>query len=157
MCRKVLNGIMVPRAALLITHVKGLEGDLELVPRKSDLRNFLLNCLCAVTVMINSKTWLGAIYRTDALCRSISVYLLLICLNHKKRSSVCITRCHISAGIQYTKTIEHLKHATDLPMRETINHAKSSTHSRALVLISGPLNSSKAQTDINISAAVFGM
>lgn len=33
MCRKALNGMVVPRAALLITHVKGLEGDLELVPK----------------------------------------------------------------------------------------------------------------------------
>lgn len=36
MCRKVLNGMIVPRAALLITHVKGLEGDLELVPKESE-------------------------------------------------------------------------------------------------------------------------
>lgn len=36
MHRKVLNGMVVPRAALLITHVKGLEGDLELVPRESE-------------------------------------------------------------------------------------------------------------------------
>lgn len=36
MCRKVLNGRVVPRAALLITHVKGLEGDLELVPKQSE-------------------------------------------------------------------------------------------------------------------------
>lgn len=36
MCRKVLNGMVVPRAALLITHVKGLEGGLELVPKESE-------------------------------------------------------------------------------------------------------------------------
>lgn len=123
MCRKVLNGIIVPRAALLITHVKGLEGDLELVPKESEWRNFLVNSLCAVTLMINTKTWLGAIYRTDALCRSISVYLLVICLNHKKDPQcvlLAVTQSceyHILAGIQYTKSIEHLKHATDLPMR----------------------------------------
>lgn len=35
MYRMVLNGMRVPRAELLITHVKGLEGDLELVPKES--------------------------------------------------------------------------------------------------------------------------
>lgn len=114
MCRKVLNGIIVPRAALLITHVKGLEGNLELVPKESEWRNFLVNSLCVVTVMINTKTWLGAIYRTDALCRSVSVYLHLICLYHQKDphcvlltvTQSCVD--HISTGIQYTKSIEHL-------------------------------------------------
>lgn len=30
------NRMVVPRAALLITHVKGLEGDMELVPRERE-------------------------------------------------------------------------------------------------------------------------
>lgn len=92
MCRKVLHGIIVPRLALLITRVKGLEGGLELVPKASEWRKLLVNSLCAVTAMINTKTWLGAIYTTDALRRSVSVYLLLICLNHK--TLVCITHGH---------------------------------------------------------------
>lgn len=32
---EVLNGMVVPRAASLITHVKDLEGDLEPVPREN--------------------------------------------------------------------------------------------------------------------------
>lgn len=36
MYRMVLNGMLVPRTELLIVHVKGREGDLELVPKKSE-------------------------------------------------------------------------------------------------------------------------
>lgn len=44
-----LNGIVVPRAALLITHVKGLEGDLELVPKERErMRGTFLSAACAL-------------------------------------------------------------------------------------------------------------
>lgn len=87
-----------------------------------------------VTVMI--KTWLGATYRTDALCRSLSVFLHLIYLDHQidphcvLLSSTQSCKNYISADVQHTKSqrvAEHLKHATDLPNRDTINHAKSTT------------------------------
>lgn len=115
--------------------------------------------------MKNTKTQLGAAFRTDAFCRSIFVSLHLICLNHQK-DSYCVLLAvtqscegHNSVDIQYTKSqngTEHLKHATDLPMEATINHAKSSACSPTLVLMSGPLNSSYTQISINISAVVYG-
>lgn len=48
MYRKVLNRMVVPRAALLITHVKGLEGDLEPVPRKEGIRGTFLSAACVL-------------------------------------------------------------------------------------------------------------
>lgn len=49
MYRTVLNEMIVPRAELLITHVKGLEGDLELVPKKECTKEtFLLAAYAAV-------------------------------------------------------------------------------------------------------------
>lgn len=83
MYRMVLNGMLVPRTELLIIHVKGREGDLELVPKRMNKMNFLVSSLNVVTVMINTETWLGATNRTRALCRSISVSLHLNYFNQQ--------------------------------------------------------------------------
>ena len=89
------NRMVVPRAALLITHVKGLEGDMELVPRERERereneRNFLVSSLRAVTVMINTKTWSGATRTTDALCLSVSASPHLIHPQPSNRPSLCL-------------------------------------------------------------------
>lgn len=126
-------------------------------------RNSLVSSLCAVTVMIKTKTWYGA--KTDALCHSISVYLNLICLNHlinPHHVFLLVTQTcenHISVNERYTKFqsgTKYVKHATVLPMGATINHAKSSACSHILVLMSGRFSSSTTQIPINISAVVFG-
>lgn len=61
---KVLKRVMVPRAVLLIVHVKGLDGGLELLPAECEGEElffcfvFVSTC-CAVLVVINGKTFLG--------------------------------------------------------------------------------------------------
>lgn len=57
MYRRVLNGMVVPRAASLITHVKGSGRRLGTGARKrANERNFLVSSLCAVTAMINTES-----------------------------------------------------------------------------------------------------
>ncbi len=73
-------------------------------------RNFLVSSLCPKTVMINTKTQLGATYRTDAFCSTIFVYLHFIDLNHKVDPGcvfLSVTQGfenHISPDKHYTKS-----------------------------------------------------
>lgn len=82
MYRTVLNEMIVPRAELLITHVKGLEGDLELVPKK---RNVLFSSLCCYS---DDKSLVGCCKYSSI---SIFLHLLISSTNNYKFCSVLST------------------------------------------------------------------
>lgn len=53
-----MNAMVVPRAALLITHLKGLEGDLELVPKQSEWEELSRRlCVCSSSYNKYQNLW----------------------------------------------------------------------------------------------------
>lgn len=62
-----------PRTEYLIFHVKGWEGDLELVPKEQN--KLFVRRLNVVTVMMNTETWLPQMELV--LCGTLSQYLCI--------------------------------------------------------------------------------
>lgn len=114
MYRTVLNEMIVPRAELLITHVKGLEGDLELVPKKECTEETLLAAY-AVPVMI--KAWLGAAYT------ALSLYFCIYWLVEPSFTLTLSFAQYQVAHFSCSTVVKLLKCTPALPNRAPINHA----------------------------------